>query len=275
MTAKILPLYPDPGPEQALTGLYLRQRLFEIGSVDKPFVYANFVTSLDGRIALIEPGNGKSYLPEGLGGGNDFRLFQELHAQADCLITHAGYLRALSLGRLGNILQVDDSGDLVEWRLDNGLSKQPAVVVASASLDFTVPDSIAAHGQTLYIVTGQAADRARVRALQAHGLKVIFAGADRSVAGAPLTDALGRLGYRCLYLIAGPRMLDTMLRARRMARLYLTISHRLLGGEHFHSMIEGAPLGTAGGLRLRSLYYDRGASDGFGQWFAQFDPTDV
>nr|MBA3731966.1 riboflavin biosynthesis protein RibD [Gammaproteobacteria bacterium] len=57
------------------------------------------------------------------------------------------------------------------------------------------------------------------------------------------------------------------------ARLYLTISHRLLGGEHFHSMIEGAPLGTTGGLALRNMYYDRGASDGFGQWFAQFDPA--
>ncbi|MBA2492567.1 MAG: RibD family protein [Gammaproteobacteria bacterium] len=273
MTAKILPLYPDPGPEQALKGLYLRQRLFELGSADKPFVYANFVSSLDGRIALIDAGSGESYLPDGLSDGNDFRLFQELHAQADCLITHTGYLRALRLGRLGNILQVEAGGDLLEWRLDNGLSIQPAVVVASASLNFTVPDSIAAHGQTLYVATGQAADPARARALQAQGCKVIFAGADQAVEGAPLVDALGRLGYRCLYLIAGPRMLETMLRARRLARLYLTISHRLLGGERFHSMIAGAPLGTTGGLALRNMYYDRGASDGFGQWFAQFDPA--
>ncbi|MGH8502785.1 MAG: RibD family protein [Gammaproteobacteria bacterium] len=274
MTAKILPLYPEPGPEQALRGLYLRQRLFELGGPDTPFVYANFVASLDGRIALVDPDSGESWLPKDLTGGNDFRLFQELHAQADCLITHGGYLRALSRGRLGNILQVGASGegaDLIEWRARNGLPAQPAVVVASASLDFPVPESIAACGQRLYIATGEKADPARVRSLQKRGFEFIFAGEDRMVEGGPLVDALGELGYRCLYLIAGPRMLETMLRDRRLKRLYLTLTHRLLGGEKFHSMIAGPPLGAAGALALRALYYDRGVTGGHGQWFAQFD----
>src|SRR5215203_427981 len=163
MTAKVLPLYPEPGSAQALKGLYLNHRLFEAGSAQSPFVYANFVSSLDGRIALVDPGSGESYLPKGLGGGNDFRLFQELHAQADCLITHGGYLRALAGGKLGNVLQVNASGrsaDLAQWRKDNGLSAQPAIVVASASLDFPLPASIAEHQQPLYIATGEQADPA-------------------------------------------------------------------------------------------------------------------
>jgi riboflavin biosynthesis pyrimidine reductase len=273
--AKILPLYPDCGPPEDLSGLYLKHRLFELGSEGAPFVYANFVSSLDGRIALIDPSSGESYLPEGLTSGNDFRLFRELHAQADCLITHGGYLRALAQGRLGNVLQVGASGDedLVAWRKNQGLSAQPAIVVVSGSLNFPVPESIQAHGQPLFVATGQKAHAARLRQFEGQGFKLIVAGDDQAVEGGPLIDALGKLGYRCLYLVAGPRMLETMLRYRRLARLYLTVPHRLLGGERFHSMISGPALKEAGRLVLRTLYYDQGTSEGDGQWYAQFVPS--
>jgi riboflavin biosynthesis pyrimidine reductase len=274
MTAEVLPLYPEPGPARPLKGLYLSHRVHEMGSPQAPFLYANFVTSLDGRIALVNRESGDSELPRGLTSANDFRLFQELHAQADCLITHGGYLRALAQGRLGNVLQVGAAGageELIAWRGQNGLTEQPAVVVASGSLDFPVHESIEAHSQRLYIATGERADLARVRALQRQGFNVIFAGKSKMVEGGPLVDALGGLGYKSLYLIAGPRMLETMLRDQKLARLYLTIAHRLLGGEEFHTMIPGPPLGSAGHLRMRSLYYDQGSSARNGQWFAQFD----
>jgi riboflavin biosynthesis pyrimidine reductase len=274
MTATVLPLYPEPGPARPLKGLYLDHRIHQLGSNEAPFVYGNFVSSLDGRIALIDSASGESTVPKALTGTNDFRLFQELQAQADCLITHSGYLRALSEGRLGNVLQVGASGDgadLIAWREQHGLSPQPAIVVASGSLDFPLPDSISKHGQPLYIATGKAAEPARVAAWRARGCKLIFAGEGRMVEGAPLVDALGKLGYRALYLVAGPRMLETMLRNGKLARLYLTLTHQLLGGEHFHTMIPGPPLGAAGRLTLRTLYYDRGGKDQNAQWFAQFD----
>jgi riboflavin biosynthesis pyrimidine reductase len=219
---------------------------------------------------LIEADGAESNVLEDLTSSNDFRLFQELQAQADCLVTHGAYLRALAKGGLGNVLQVDDA-ELIAWRKRNGLPEQPTVVVASGSLDFPVPDSIEAHGQPLYIATGEGADRARVRAWQEQGFKLIVAGSSRMVEGAPLVDALGRLGYKCLYLLAGPHMLDTMLRDRRLSRLYLTLTHRLLGGEQFHTMIPGPPLGQRGHLVLRTLYYDEGPPHRSGQWFAQFD----
>ena len=211
----------------------------------------------------------------GLTSANDFRLFQELHAQADCLITHGGYLRALAGGKLGNVLQVNASGrsaDLAQWRKDNGLSAQPAIVVASASLDFPLPASIAEHQQPLYIATGEQADPARVETLLERGLQVIFAGAGRMVEGAPLIRALGELGYRCLYLLAGPQMLQTMLRDRQLSRLYLTIRHRLLGGEHFHTLIQGPRLDESGEMMLRGLYYDIGDEGQEAQWFSMFEP---
>jgi riboflavin biosynthesis pyrimidine reductase len=271
MTAEILPLYPASSAPRLLQGLYLAHRLHEIGSTTVPFVYGSFVSSLDGRIAVDDA----SGVLKGLTSANDFRLFQELHAQADCLITHGGYLRALASGQLGNVLQVNAGGrsaDLAQWRKENGLPAQPAIVVASASLEFPLPASIAEHQQRLYIATGRQADPARVEALRERGLHVIFVGEGRMVQGAPLVRALGELGYRCLYLLAGPQMLETMLRDRKLSRLYLTIRHRLLGGEHFHSLIHGPRLDEAGEMTLRGLYHDAGDDEAAAQWFAQFEP---
>ncbi|MGR9108382.1 MAG: RibD family protein, partial [Gammaproteobacteria bacterium] len=208
-------LFPCPIREEALRGLYLEHAICELGSPSRPFVYANFLSSLDGRISLIEPNGGRSYLPEILTNPNDFRLFLELQAQADCLITHGGYLRALSQGTLGNILQTgcrDDARDLADWRKSRGMEKQPAVVIASASLDFPIPASIREHRQACYIATGEQADPSRIRYWQKAGYPVIFAGKGRMVQGGPLVADLGRRGYRSIYLIAGPHMLDTMLR---------------------------------------------------------------
>lgn len=275
MTSRMLRLFPGPPEDMALDGAYLAHRLHERGNAGSPFVYASFVASLDGRIALRDPASGESRLPAGLVSGNDFRLFLELQAQADCMVTHSGYLRDLAAGRLDNVLQVGTqtaTGDLARWRADNGLTPQPAVVVASASLDFPMPDSPARHGQRVFIATGAAAPAERIAQWRAAGHEILVVGSGASVEGGPLVDELGRLGLRSIYLLTGPRMLDTMLRDRRLSRLYLTTAHRLLGGESFHSMLTGPELGDAGRLRLCALHYDASAPDGTGQFFAHFEP---
>jgi riboflavin biosynthesis pyrimidine reductase len=271
---KILRLYPPPCEETFLKGLYLQLDLHRQGSPERPFVYANFLSSLDGRIAL-EDADGGTYLPKSLTTPDDFRLFLELECQADCLITHGGYLRSLAEGRLGNILQIgghDIGRDLPAWRAGRGLRPQPAIVVASASLDFPMPDSIRRHGQTCYVATGERADPARVAHWRDRGYEVIFAGRENRVEGALLTRRLGELGYRTLYLIAGPYMLDTMVRDGCLARLFQTVTHQLMGGEGFRTLVPGPLLGQSGNLRLVSLYYDPTSPSGAGQWFAQFEP---
>jgi riboflavin biosynthesis pyrimidine reductase len=273
MTKKIFRLYPPPFEEVPLKGLYLQLNLHRQGTPESPFVYANFLASLDGRIAL-EDASGETYLPKSLTTPDDFRLFLELESQADCLITHGGYLRSLAANRLGNILQIgqhEASRDLPEWRAAQGLSPQPAVVVASASLDFPMPASIREHGQPCYIATGKKADPSRVAHWRDQGHEVIFAGEGNLVEGAALTRRLGELGYRTVYLIAGPHMLDTMVREGRLSRLFQTITHQLMGGEAFRTLLPGPELGLFGHLKLLSLYYDPASPAGAGQWFAQFE----
>lgn len=271
---RIQRLYPTPSQEFALHGLYLEHAVHRLGSPEQPFVYANFLASLDGRIALIDPATERAYLPEILTNPNDFRLFLELHAQADCLITHGGYLRALAKGTLGNILQAGtrkENADLARWRQNNGFSVQPAIVIASASLDFPMPPSIRQQAQPCYIATGKKADPGRLRFWRDQDYPILFAGDGQLVQGKALVAALGRLGFRSIYLIAGPQMLDTMLREGQLSRLYQTLSLQLIGGEDFHTLLPGSPLGRAGRLQLKSLYLDAGAPEQSAQLFARFD----
>ena len=270
LSKPLLRFFPFPAGEVSLKDLYLAHNLHKQGREGSPFVYANFLSSLDGRIALEDTGQGDPYIPKHLTTASDFALFMELHAQSDCLITHGGYMRALSQGRLGNILQVS-SEEVVEWRRRNGLSDQPALVIASASLDFPIHGSLKQHGQTVYIATGTNADPGRVRYWEALGYQVLKVGKNELVQGAPLISELNKLGYRSIYLIAGPQMLDTMIREKQLARFYLTLTHQLIGGRDFRSLLTGSALGNLGNLSLESLYYEEDAPPGSGQFFLQFN----
>ena len=270
MQNNLLCLYPQFCENISIEGLYLAHQIQKLGTTQAPFVYANFLSSLDGRIALEDSNQGSSYIPKHLTTPSDFRLFMELHAQADCLITHGGYMRALSEGRLGNILQVRDK-DLVEWRRKNGLKPQPAVVIASASLNFPFHDSLHEHQQTVYIATGKDADPDRIRYWQDQGHPILVTGEDQMVHGAALISKLTRLGYKSIYLIAGPQMLDTVIREKQLSRLYLTITHQLIGGRDFRTLLTGSKLGSEGNLMLEALYYEPNSANGSGQFFLQFD----
>ena len=270
---QVVRLFPVPGRKRPLEGLYLDEQLPAPAAGVPALVYANFVTSLDGRIAVSDDGS-MSRLPEGLTNPRDWRLFQELQAHADCLVSHGGYLRALAAGRLGNILQVgagEGSGGIVQWRATQGMTGQPAVAIVSASLDFPIPEVLARHGQPVHVLTTTSANDSRRAALATAGYEVVTTGSEPRVRARDVVAALAERGYRRIYLQTGPRMLESALRDRMLTRLYLTISHRLVGGEHFDTMIRGAPLGAAGGLRLGTLYLDEDPSLEFGQLFARFD----
>ena len=272
-TKKILRLLPAPSQEIGLQGLYLGHQLHQLGTAEHPFVYANFLSSIDGRIAITDPQTGLSATPDNLTSSEDFRLFQELQAQADCLITHGGYLRSLAKGRLGNILQVGlraEAKDLSAWRQQNGLAAQPDLVIASASLDFPMPESLANYQQQVLIATSTQADPQRIRDWQQQGYQVVIAG-DEMVDGGQLVELLSQRGYKSLYLIAGPQMLATMIRNQKLQRLYLTTNHQLLGSEHFHTLIPGPVLQNGGQLKLIEHYYDAQSSNGHGQFYSCYE----
>jgi riboflavin biosynthesis pyrimidine reductase len=274
MAAQILELYPHTGTTRPLDGTYLAHDLQALGTPEQPFVYANFVSSLDGRIAVVEADTGESYVLEDLTSSHDWRLFQELQAQADCMVTHGGYLRALAARKFGDILQVGlakQALDIGRWRRAHGLTRQPAIAIVSRTLDFPIPPSLEQHEQPVHIITGPDAPADRVAFWRDHRCEVVLAGSGASVEGASMVRTLGARGYSRLYLLAGPQMLETVLRDGSLSRLYLTVTHQVIGGELFHTLTAGPRLGRAGRLQMHSLYYDSAAPKGTGQWFASFD----
>jgi len=272
-TKRLLRLFPQPCTECELKNVYLGRYGWHQASPERPVVTANFVTSLDGRIAIASQASSEVQLPDSLTSAEDFRLFLELHAQADCLVTHGGYLRNLAAGRLGNILQLPEhpgSRDLHEWREQQGLSPHPDIVVASSSLDFPLHPSLKGGRQNVYIATGHGTNPDLCDAWKRQGLEVLRAGHSGLVEGRPLIAALAQRGYRNIYLIAGPKMLHTMIRDRLLNKLYISTSHQLLGGRVFKTLLDGEKLEHCS-LRLNSLFFDERSDNGCGQFFSGFE----
>lgn len=277
MSREITQLFPTPIQTHALHGLYLGHNLRQQGAAasSKPYIYANFVTSLDGRIAVEDPDHPGLKVPENVANDRDWRLFQELAAQADLIISSGRYLRDWAAGRAQEILQVDDPrfADLRDWREVQGLSPQPDIAIISHSLDFPIPDVLTAAGRSVVVFTTAEHDRSRVPHIEAKAGRVYVAGkeGEKSVDGAMMAQKMHELGYHTVYSAAGPQILHLLLEGRVLQRLYLTRASRLLGGRKFATILDGAPLQPPVDLKLNTLYHDPLALDGLGQLFASYD----
>jgi len=138
MNDTVLQLYPAPGGEVGLEGLYLQHNLHQLGTASKPLVYANFITSLDGRIGIPKSGTQTHQVPPSIANSRDWRLFQELAAQSDVLLTTARYFRQLDSGDAQDMLPIGNEAAfeyLRQWRIDQGLTPQPALAILSSSLE--------------------------------------------------------------------------------------------------------------------------------------------
>lgn len=270
--ASVLQLYPVAGQTAVLLGLYLEHGLRQLRP-DAPFVYSNYVVSLDGRMALPHPSHGELSVPESIANRRDWRLFQELAAQADVIISSGRYLRQYAHGRAQEILQAYDDADFADlkvWRAAQGLRPYPDLAVLSRSLDFPIPPALHQDGRRLSVFAPADADPARQNAIVAQGAQLHLA-PDTEIDGRWLINCLADMGYKTIYNTAGPKVLHLLLAADQLDRLYLTQAHRLLGGEAFSTIVEGALLPTAVAMRLHTLYLDPAALAGAGQLLLSYE----
>lgn len=268
--ARIQQLYPHPQPMVSVVQLYLQHQLHRKGSKSSPFVYTNYVVTLDGRIALEYPHANRTSIPADITSDIDRRLYQELAAQAGVLLTSGRYLRQLSEGQAQHPPPISDAyPDLLQWRLEQGLEQQPAVVILSRSLDLPL-DALTSLGRKVYVATGSGADKRKLAAIAESGVSILLSGEGEEVEGCELIAELGMMGYTSIYSIAGPALLNTLLRAGKVDRLYLTQVHMIFGGEKYDTLLKGPLLSPAASFCLNSLYYDRGAAGRPPQSFAVF-----
>lgn len=271
--SELLRLFPTPIETEPVEGLYLAHALRARGDPARAFVYANFIASLDGRIALNSPGTGSLNIPQAIANPRDWRLFQELAAQADVLIISGRYVRQLAEGSAQDILPLSEEpqyADLAAWRQAQGLAPQPAVVIVSASLELPIIDAVSTPRRALFVATGSEADTARVQAIERQGIGVVFCGTGQRVQGRPLIEALQQRGLRTIYSTAGPEVLATLLADRVLDRLYLTQVHRVLGGEDYATLVKGSELFPPADFELHSFHYEAPTEDRVGQLFGVY-----
>jgi riboflavin biosynthesis pyrimidine reductase len=275
MRDDLICLYPGPGDKVPLNGLYLHSGLRESAGAG-PLVYTNFIASIDGRIALARA-DGHLQAPKAITNPRDWRLFQELAALSDVLITSASQMRDIAHGKIRDKAQdglplshEPAYQDLVAFRQERGLSPQPAVAIVSASLDIPLSSLPSPAQREVVIITGARSDLQRQRALSKAGYRLITVGDSERVDGAQLVAALVALNYKIMYSIGGPQLCHTLLASNQLHSLYVTSAHRLLGGTDFDTLMWGPAFATPRDLELRSLYLDPAALDGAGQCFAHY-----
>lgn len=273
MDGLIFQLYPLPSSERQLEGLYLSHNLRQYShSGKKPFVYANFITSLDGRIATPHADGKGLAVPTSIANERDWQLFQELAAQSDLLISSGRYLRDWAAGRAQEILRVDDPqfSDLKEWRLAHNLPPQPDIAIISSSLEFPIPEVLTKSGRKVIVFTTNNPDLERVKEIEAKAGKVFVVG-DSGVSGEKMIQRILEMGYHTIYSAAGPKILHLLLKGGVLDRLYLTQANRLLGGQPFSSIVEGDLFDAPKGVSLHTLYFDSHGLNGLGQLFISYD----
>ncbi len=273
--APLTRLFPLPAAQTGLAGLYLEHQLHTRGTVERPFVYSNFITSLDGRIAIAAADRDTHEVPRSITNLRDWRLYQELAGQADILITSGRYMRQSAYGEAQDTLPVGSQpayDDIRHWRLEQGLSAQPDIAIISGSLDIPL-DSLAPYRQrNIIVITGNAADPARARQLEDAGVRVMYAGDGMRVDGEEMIKQLAMAGYHSIYAIAGSGVFHTLVAGGMLDRLYLTFACQLLGGKDFDTLLYGDALLPAASLSMTALHHDLSEPDG-GQLFGVFEPA--
>ncbi len=201
----------------SLEGMYLSHGLQKLAkSLGRPFVIANYITDMNDVIAI----EGTRGSPERLKNPADWRLFQELTAQADVLITGASTMNDfMEKGEsVQNVLTQFDTGspfeDLGLWREQNGLKRNPDLVIVSRSLNFSLPVTIFEGGRrALIFTTYQMGHSENAKELERAGATVIGAG-NEGVNGAVMIERLDHEGYKVIKMITGPRVLKILMDAQ-------------------------------------------------------------
>lgn len=209
-----------------LEGLYLAHRLKEVSrKLNRAVVISNYVTDVNDVIAT----SNASGPPQEIKNPYDWRLFQELTAQADVILTGGEYLNRLAAQKrkAQNVLTQFEPGqdfaELGEWRLKNGYEQRsPDVVVVSRSLNFELPKGIVREDRKVIIFTIYGMlESEQAQKFEAAGARIVGGGKE-GVNGRAMVAYLEKKGYGVIKNTTGPSVLKILLDSEVLDRLYVT-----------------------------------------------------
>jgi riboflavin biosynthesis pyrimidine reductase len=274
LDGRLRALYPALGKE-SLSGLYLCENLRDLVPKVGSYVYTNFITSLDGRIALENPQTRQLEVPQHIANPRDWRLFLELAAPADAIMVSGNYLSGLANDptQAGPPFSDEAPADLIEFREARGLARQPALVVVTDQIPSEVSKALDRLAERRFIVATVgdiSIPAATAQDLRTAGAEVLRLG-KKSVEGGLLAAALAERGIGLVYSIAGPAVLHMLLSAGVLQRIYLTTVLRILAGDAYATLASGKLLDPPFDLRLTALYLDPRGPDGVEQLLQVYD----
>ncbi len=218
---------------------------------DRPHVIANFVTSLDGVVALDDQGRS--------GGGDisgndphDRAIMGLLRAAADAILVGAGTLRAVPNHRwTAAHVYPPLAADYATLRDTLGMAEPPLNVIVSASgdLDLSLPLFSSGEVPSLIVTTPEGAARLRRETLPS-GLQIaaLDAVAGRIPAPAIIAAVRAARPSRLILLEGGPRIMGDFFGDQQLDELFLTLAPQIAGRDiatHRLALVEGAAFAPA------------------------------
>jgi riboflavin biosynthesis pyrimidine reductase len=202
-----------PGPLAASygSGLGLPERV----------VYANFVSSIDGIVAIGGLGPSSSVI-SGRDPGDRF-VMALLRAAADVVVVGAGTFRDHGGPWTPAASFPDASAAFAELRRRESRPPEPALAVVTASGAVEPTDGASLDG-VLVLTTAEGSE-----ALEGSGADVVVLDGRDDVDGARIVDALRDRGFRRILTEGGPRLMSELVQARVVEELFLTVSPLFAG----------------------------------------------
>ena len=215
---------------------------------DRPTVIANFVSTIDGIVAL-GPGQ--------LSGGGLISGFHEadrfvmglLRALADVIVVGAGTLRASSgQGWTAERVHPESARALALWRAEMGLAEHPTTVVVTGSGDIPV-EHRGLNDPSIPVViatTPRGAERLQDAGLAQH-VSIASIGAAGPLDANALIGLGESRGARLILTEGGPHVVGEFVRGGLLDELFLTLSPQLVGRDAVGrlGLVEGVALPPA------------------------------
>jgi riboflavin biosynthesis pyrimidine reductase len=184
-------------------------------------VYANFVGSLDGIVAIGELGPSSSVI-SGRDPGDRF-VMALLRASADVVLVGAGTFRDHGGPWTAAVSFPDAAEPLAELRRREGRSPEPPLAVVTAS-GAVGPKGDGSLEGTIVLTTEKGA-----AALEGTGAEVIALGDGDELEGARIVERLRERGFRRILTERGPRLMAELVEAGAVEELFLTFAPVIAG----------------------------------------------
>ncbi|MEU8223823.1 pyrimidine reductase family protein [Kribbella sp. NPDC048915] len=209
--------------------------LYQVADRGVRHVRANFVTSLDGAVAI----DGRS---KALSSDSDSRVFSIIRRLADVVLVGAGTIRDEGYTPLRL------SGASRAWRTDAGLAENPTLAIVSSRLELSPSDPVFRSAVRPIVVTHAASPPERREQL-GEVAELLVLGAKAVDLPAVLDEFHGR-GMGQILTEGGPLLLGALTAAGLLDELCLTLAP-VLAGPGAGRIIDGEPV-PARRMRLQT-----------------------